>query len=159
MALLRDAAPAPGTQAYTTSIDLHAPAEAAFSLLCEVEKWPLWLSFLRSAERLEPGAIARGSEVLLRSSIPGEPEQFYEVDQFIENYHLSLVGAYSVRRRLDFRIERKTTFAKLHARLQYPAYGGRLGILLDQIRSGRKISVQLESALVHFKHLVEYERP
>ena len=156
MALLRDATPAAGTRAFTTCADLQAPADEAFNLLCSVEKWPLWLPFLRSAERGDSGPLERGSEILLRSSIPGEREQLFEVDQFIQNYHLSLVGAYSVRRRLDFRIERKTTYCKLHARLQYPAYGGRLGMLLDEIRAGRRLAGQLENAAVHFKHLAEY---
>lgn len=166
MAILRpsngsgpDALPRPGTRLLTAAIDVQAAAETAFSLLCAVDRWPVWLGFLRSAELLEPTApIGLASEILLRSAIPGQDEQLFEVDHFITNHQLSLVGAFSVRRRLDFRIERKTSRCKLHARLEYPAYGGRLGVLYDGLRSGRKIATQLSESLVHFKHLAEFSR-
>src|SRR5579872_5067966 len=151
------AAPRPGTRLLTAAVDVQAAAETAFSLLCAVDKWPVWLGFLRSAEVLEPTApIGIGSEVLLRSAIPGQTEQLFEVDHFITNHQLSLVGAYSIRRRLDFRIERKTTRCRLHVRLEYPAYGGKLGALYDALGSGRKLSTQLDESLLHFKHLAEY---
>ena len=148
----------PGTRLLSASVDVQAAAEAAFSHLCAVEKWPVWLSFLRSAELVDPAApLGAGTEILLRSAVPGHDEQLFEIDHFITNHQLSLVGAYSIRRRLDFRIERKTTRCKLHARLEYPAYGGRLGVLYDALRAGRKLATQLEESLLHFKHLAEYD--
>lgn len=157
MAILREAIPKPGTRSLSAAVDIQAGAETAFSLLCSVEKWPVWLSFLRSAELADGAAeIGPGREVLLRSALPGEAEQLFEVDHFITNHQLSLVGAYSVRRRLDFRIERKTTRCRLHARLEYPAYGGRLAMLYDAVRAGRKLATQLEESVLHFKHLAEY---
>lgn len=147
----------PGTRLLSASVDVQTAAEAAFALLCAVEKWPVWLAFLRSAELLDRGApVALGSEIVLRSAIPGHDEQLFEVDHYITNHQLSLVGAYSIRRRLDFRLERKTSRCKLHARLEYPAYGGRLGLLYDAMRGGRKLATQLEESLLHFKHLAEY---
>jgi uncharacterized membrane protein len=162
MAILRPspsgqgAVPRPGTRLLSAAADIQAPAETAFELLCAVEKWPVWLGFLRSASILDGGPLGVGSEIVVRSAIPGDEEQRFEVDHFIGNYQLSLVGAYSVRRRIDFRLERKTTRCKLHARLEYPAYGGRLGALYDALRVGRKLATQLEESLVHFKHLAEY---
>ena len=125
-------------------------------MLCAVEKWPVWLSFLRSAR--PAGADCIGSEVVVRSCLPGEEEQLYEVDAFTPNYRLSLVGAYSMRRRFDFRIERRTSSARVHVRFRYPAYHGRFGRLVDVWRHRRKLAAALEDALVHFKGLVEYRR-
>jgi uncharacterized membrane protein len=157
MAISRDAVPRPGTRSLTAAVDIQAPAETTFSLLCTVEKWPVWLSFLRTAELIDAESpIMVGTEIKVRSSVPGDEEQLFEIDHFISNYQLSLVGAYSTRRRIDFRLERKTTRCKLHARVEYPAYGGRLGALYDAIRIGRKLATQLDESLVHFKHLVEY---
>ena len=159
MAIVTDALARSGLRSFSASLDIETPAEDAFSLLCAVEKWPVWLSLLRSAELVETGApVALGTEVLVRSTLPGEEEQLYEVDQFISNYHLSLVGAYSVRRRIDFRIERKTSRARIHVKLTYPAYHGRVGALLDRWKHGRKVDRALDDALVHFKGLVEYRR-
>jgi hypothetical protein len=157
--LIADTSLVAGLQSHSASRDLECAAEDAFSLLCAVEKWPVWLSFLRSARRQSAnGELEVGSEVVIRSSLPGEEEQLFEVDDYITNYRLSLVGAFSVRRRLDFRIERRTSRSKLHVRLSYPAYHGRLGGLLDRWQRGRRLSNALDDSLVHFKGLVEYQR-
>jgi len=156
MAIVTDALARPGLRSYSASLDIETPVEEVFALLCAVEKWPVWLPFLRSANLADPASpLAVGAEVIVRSSLPGDAEQRYEVDQFITNFHLSLVGLYSVRRRLDFRIERKTTRARVHVRLSYPAYGGRLGAMMDAWRHGRRFERGLDEALVHFKGMLE----
>ncbi|MFZ1016363.1 MAG: hypothetical protein WAN39_00670 [Candidatus Cybelea sp.] len=157
--LIADTSLVAGLQSHSAGLELDCTAEDAFSLLCAVEKWPVWLSFLRSARRQSAdGELEVGSEVVIRSLLPGEEEQLFEVDDYITNYRLSLVGAFSVRRRLDFRIERRTSRSKLHVRLSYPAYHGRLGGLLDRWQRGRRLSNALGDSLVHFKGLVEYQR-
>ncbi len=149
----------PGPPSHSASLDLNCSPEDAFALLCSVEKWPVWLSLLRSARRVgNDGALCLGSEVVIRSSLPGEEEQSYEVDALIANYRLSLVGAYSLRRRFDFRIERKGSSTRLHAHISYPAYHGRVGKMLDRWHRGRRLSSALDDSLVHFKGLVEYRR-
>ena len=156
MAIVTDALAHPGLRSYSASLDIESPVEEAFALLCAVEKWPVWLPFLRSASVADPASpLSVGTEVIVRSSLPGDEEQRFEVDQLIVNFHLSLVGAYSVRRRLDFRIERKTSRAKLHVKLSYPAYGGRLGAWMDAWKHGRRLERGLDDALVHFKGMVE----
>ncbi len=158
MAIVTDAHAHPGLRSYSANLDIASPVEDAFALVCAVEKWPVWLPFLRSATLADPASpLTVGTEVIVRSSLPGQHEQLYEVDSFITNYHLSLVGAYSVRRRLDFRIERKTTRAKLHVRFSYPAYGGRFGALVDAWKHGRRLERGLDEGLIHFKGLVEYQ--
>ena len=157
--ILPDDAIAPGLQSHRASLGLNCAAEDAFALLCAVEKWPVWLSFLRSVRRADPHPqISIGSEVVIRSWLPGEEEELYEVDGLITNHRLSLVGAYSLRRRFEFRIDRRTTCSKLHARLDYPAYHGRLGTFLDRLKRGRRVASALDESLVHFKGLVEYKR-
>jgi uncharacterized membrane protein len=157
MAIVTDAHAHPGLRSFSASLEIGSPVEEAFALVCAVEKWPVWLPFLRSATLADPASpLSVGTEVLVRSSLPGHEEQLYEVDQFITNHHLSLVGAYSVRRRLDFRIERKTTRAKLHLKFTYPAYGGRVGAMVDAWKHGRRLERGLDEALQHFKGLVEY---
>jgi len=149
----------PGLQTHSASLDLDCSAEEAFELLCAVEKWPVWLSFLRSASRTTGERdLTLGSEVAIRSWLPGDEEELFEIDGLIANYRLSLVGAYSLRRRLEFRIERRTSSSRLHVRLVYPAYHGRLGTFLDRWQRGRRVASALDDSLVHFKGLVEYNR-
>ncbi|MBV9717796.1 MAG: hypothetical protein JOZ77_00610 [Candidatus Eremiobacteraeota bacterium] len=154
-----DNAIARNLQTHSASLDLNCSAEEAFALLCAVEKWPVWLAFLRSARRgANDRELSVGSEVIIRSWLPGEEEELYEVDGLIANYRLSLVGAYSLRRSFEFRIERRTSCSKLHVRLAYPAYHGRFGTLLNRWQRGRKVANALDDSLVHFKGLVEYKR-
>ncbi|MBV8721115.1 MAG: hypothetical protein JO277_03125 [Candidatus Eremiobacteraeota bacterium] len=159
MAVVTGAPDRPGLRSFSASVDVESSAEDAFALLCAVEKWPVWLSFLRSSRMAAPNAqLELGSDVVVRSCLPGEEEQLYEDDALIANYHLSLVGAYSTRRRLDFRIERKTSRSKVHVRFSYPAYHGWIGAVFDRWRHGRRLNSALSDALVHFKGLVEYRR-
>jgi hypothetical protein len=149
----------PASRLIHRSQDVATSAETAFALICDVEKWPVWLSFFRSSRRVD---VARpleiGSEIVIQSAIPGADEELFEVDGYLRGHMLSLVGAYSVRRRLDFRIERKKDRSKIVARIDYPTYGGVVGALIDRFTSRRKLDVALADALVHFKGLAEYER-
>ncbi len=149
----------PSPRALHRSQDVASPARTAFDLVCEVEKWPVWLSFMRSAQRVEPGEpIALGSEVAIRSNLPGEDEELFEVDRFIPGHVLSLVGAYSVRRRIDIRIEQKSARSKLVVRVDYPTYGGVLGALIDRLTRRRKLDLALNDSLIHFKGLCEFDQ-
>lgn len=144
--------------ALQSSQDLASSAEAAFSLICEVEKWPVWLSFLKTARRIDEHAtLGLGSEIAIRGAIPGDAEELYEVDQFLPGHIVSLVGAYSIRRRMEFRIERKSTRSKLVVRLDYPSYGGMLGALIDRMTARRRLIGALDDSLLHFKGLVEFK--
>jgi len=140
------------------SVDLAVPAKTAFEFLSSVEKWPVWLSFLRSVRRVERDVpLALGSEVTIRSTIPGEEEELFEVDRFVDGYILSLVGAFCVRRRIEVRVEGKTARSKLVVRLDYPTYGGAFSMLVDRLTVRRRLESQLADSLLHFKGLVEYE--
>jgi hypothetical protein len=158
MAISLASAPRVGTSALVGSQDLVSSPETAFALICEVEKWPVWLSFIRTARLVDPlEDLQLGTEIALRGAIPGEEEELYEVDQFLSGYIVSLVGAYSTRRRIDFRIERKSETSKLVVRLDYPSYGGALGAFVDRVTSRRKLDRALGDSLIHFKGLVEFK--
>ncbi len=139
--------------------DVEADAALVFERLCAVERWPVWLAFVRSAERLDgkDAPLVLGSEIALRSKIPGEAVELYEVDRYLEGHHLSLVGAYSLRRRLDFRIERRRDRSRVVARLAYPRYSGFVGEFADRLSSRRRLRRDLDASLVHFKGLVEFD--
>ena len=137
------------------STDLAVPAPTAFALLRAIEKWPVWLSFLRSARCVDGTPVGQGSEIAIRSAIPGEDEELFEVERFVDGYIVSLVGAYSTRRRIDMRLEGKTARSKLVVRVDYPTYGGILSALVDRITARRRLEAQLADSLQYFKGLVE----
>jgi hypothetical protein len=149
----------PSARAIYRAQDVASPAATAFRRICEVEKWPVWLSFLRSARLTEPHLpFGAGSEVAIRSGLPGDEEELFEVDRFIDGHHVSLVGAYSCRWRLDFRVEQKSERSKVAVRLDYPTYGGAMAALLDRFTRRRRLDLALGDSLLHFKGLVEFER-
>jgi len=159
MAVSAHALDRPSSRAIHRAQDVASPAATAFARICEVEKWPVWLSFLRTARLTEPRRpFGAGSEVAIRSRVPGEEEELFEVDRFIPGYHISLVGAYSCRRRLDFRVEQKSERSKVVVRLDYPTYGGALVALVDRLTRRRRLEMALGDSLLHFKGLVEFER-
>lgn len=149
--------PASGSGALVATQDFATSPDLAFTVIREVEKWPVWLSFLRSARIVEDGeTLGPGTLVALRGAIPGNEEELYEVDQFLDGFIVSLVGAYSVRRRIEFRIERKSESSRLSVRVDYPAYGGAIGALIDRMTARRRLDRALGDSLVHFKGLVEF---
>jgi uncharacterized membrane protein len=149
----------PSTRAIHRAQDVASPAATAFARLCEVEKWPVWLSFLRSVRLTEPHIpFGEGSEVAIRSNVPGEDEELFEVDRFIDGHHVSLVGAFSCRRRIDFRVEQKSERSKVVVRLDYPTYGGIVAALVDRFTRRRRLELALGNSLLHFKGLVEFDR-
>jgi hypothetical protein len=159
MALSSIAYDRPSARALHRSQDVASPARTAFDLVCEVEKWPVWLSFLRSARRVAPDApLGLGSEIAIRSSLPGNEEELFEVDRFVPGHQLSLVGAFSVRRRIDIRIEQKSERSKLVVRVDYPTYGGFVGRLFDRLTRRPKLDGALNDSLIHFKGLCEFDR-
>jgi hypothetical protein len=159
MALPQASFDRPAARGIHRTQDVATSAETVFSLMCEVEKWPVWISFLRSARRIAPTEPLRlGSEIAIRSAIPGEDEELFEVDGYIDGHLLSLVGAYSCRRRIDLRVERKTERSRIVARLHYPTYGGFVGELVDRFVRRRKLESALGDSLIHFKGLAEFER-
>ena len=138
--------------------ELGVVPTVAFARVCELEKWPVWFSLATSVRRVERGAatLACGDEVALRSSIPGEPEEIYAVDQLVPDRRLVLVGIYSLRRRIEITVEPCGAYAQIELSVGYPIYGGAVGIFADGLRRRRRLQRMLAASLLDFKALVEY---
>ncbi len=144
-----------GCAHFEAAVDLPAIPEEAFALLCAVEKWPAWLPLVRSAERQREGPLAVGDEVLLRLGEPRDEEQLFEVRRLVGNHCLTLVGAYSTRRRIDFRLERQSNRARLRMAWLYPTYHGAMGSAVDRLLRGRAVAGMLDRATMQFRGLLE----
>lgn len=140
------------------SEEIVADAGAAFALLCEVEKWPVWLALARSARRVDGEApLAVGSEIAMHVPLLDRDEELFVVERLIIGHLLRLESAYSCRRSWEFRIERKGAKARITVDLAYPSYGGWFGAQLDRLFRRRKAGAQLAASVMHFKGLVEFE--
>lgn len=49
-----------------TTVEIDAPPEQVWAILCDVERWPEWTSTVTSAKRLDAGDLAPGSKVRLK---------------------------------------------------------------------------------------------
>lgn len=140
------------------SEDLEVAPEIAFARLCSVETWPVWLSLVkRTTLNVPQQRLQLGSDITLWSELSRGREEIYEVDEFIEPYILNFVGAYSCRRRIEFRIERRNEESRIVVRICYPIYGGPLFESVDRLTLRPRLIAALEHSLETFKGLVEHD--
>jgi hypothetical protein len=137
---------------------LNVSADIAFSRICSIQTWPVWLSFVKRAE-LDgyPGVLTTSSDILLASDLSDGKEEVFEVEELIEPYLLTLVGAFSCRRRIQFRVESQDDVSKVIVKIAYVTHGGLLQKYADYLTSRRKLHSALVQSLQTFKALVEHD--
>lgn len=138
--------------------DLNVSADIAFSRICSIQTWPVWLSFVKRAE-LEDRAsrLTHDSDIILSSDLSDGQEEVFEVEELIEPYLLTLVGAFSCRRRIQFRVETKDSISRVIVKIALPAYGGIVRRYTDGFMFRRKLHASLTQSLQTFKGLVEHD--
>jgi uncharacterized membrane protein len=62
---------------FEASIEVAAPAEQAFDVYFDVERWPLWTPTVTSVERLDQGPLRIGARTRVRQ--PRLPKAVWEV--------------------------------------------------------------------------------
>ena len=137
-------------------VDVAVPVENVFSFVTDISRWPVWISSIVSAQHPESKPVALDEELLLCMHAGKKRwHEHFEVTRFVRNAFLSLEGAYSAARRIDFRFEQRGKHTRVACAIGYPLFGGVVARLLDGMSRRRRVSRELRDSLSRLKGLLE----
>jgi uncharacterized membrane protein len=72
---------------FNAAVEINAPAEKVFAVLCDVEKWPQWTSSMTRVQRLDRGPLSVGSTA--RVEQPKLRPATWQVTEFHADRHFT----------------------------------------------------------------------
>jgi hypothetical protein len=138
------------------TIEVGVPVGPAFGLAADVTRWPLWLTFVVSAQQPELREIQLGEDVHLcmREGHRRWQEEF-EVTRYVRNAFFWLEGEMSASRRIELRFEQRTNCTRITVGIGYPVFGGWFGKATDALFRRPRVASELNSSLMHLKSVIE----
>ena len=137
-------------------VDVAMPVESVFSFVTDVSRWPVWIPSVVCAQQPESLPIALDEELLLCLHAGRKRwHETFEVTRLVQNAFLSLEGAYSAARRIDFRFEQRGRQTRVACTMGYPLFGGFVTRWIDSISRRRRVRRELRDSLMRLKGLLE----
>jgi uncharacterized membrane protein len=137
-------------------VDVAVPVENVFAFVTDISRWPVWISSVVSAQHPQAKPVALDEELLLCLHAGRKRwHEHFEVTRFVQNAFLSLEGAYSAARRIDFRFEQRGTQTRVGCAIGYPLFGGFILRWLDSISRRRRVRREVRDSLSRLKGLLE----
>lgn len=147
------------------SVDVELPVGRVFGFVADIERWPVWLSFVVSAQqraappqrRIEPAqrklAVDEEIQICMQRGKRRWHETF-DVIRFVPNAFVWLEGSLSASRRIEFRFEQRRDGTRVHCAVGYPVFG-LAGRLSDALFTRRGVSHDLHHSMMHLKTVLE----
>ena len=137
-------------------VDVAVPVESVFAFVTDIARWPVWISSVVCAEHPQSRPAALDEEFLLCLSAGRKRwHETFEVKRFVRNAFLSLEGAYSAARRIDFRFEQRGAMTRVGCSMGYPLFGGFVSACIDRAFRRRRVRHELRDSLTRLKGLLE----
>lgn len=142
--------------ACSSHVDISAPVERVFDFVSEIAKWPVWFGFIVSAQQPDHRPLALKEEIhLCLHARRRRWHEAFEVTRLVRNAFLSIEGAYSTSRRIDFRFEQRGGHTRVACAVGYPVYGGWIPALADVMFTRPAIARDLRESLVKLRCALE----
>jgi len=94
------------TTRFSAAVDINAPPETVFSVLCDVERWPEWTASMTRVQRLDRGAFGIGAQA--RVFQPKLRPAVWQVTELLENRSFTWVArTVGLQMKAGHRIEAK----------------------------------------------------
>jgi uncharacterized membrane protein len=140
----------------TDHVDVAVPVENAFEFVTDISRWPVWISSVVCAQHPQSLPVAMDEELLLCLHTGRRRwHETFEVTRFVHNAFLSLEGAFSAARRIDFRFEQRGSFTRVGCAMGYPVFGGFVSAWIDRAFRRRRVRRELRDSLMRLKGLLE----
>lgn len=139
-------------------IDVELPVNRVFDFVSDLTHWPLWLTFVVSAQRKgrAHGDLVRDQEVeICMQRGRRRWRELFDVIRIVPNAFLWLEGSLSAARRIEFRFEQRRSGTRVHCSVGYPVYGGALGALRDALFVRRALAHDVQRSLLGLQIALE----
>ena len=137
--------------AFSVAVNIDAPPDQVFAVLCDVERWPEWTPTMTSVQRLDPGPFGVGSSAQIRQ--PKLRPAVWKVTELEAQNFTWVARTPGLRMKAGHRVERQGAGSRvqlsfelsgLMARVASRLYGG----LIEQYvtTESQKLKQRAESA-------------
>jgi uncharacterized membrane protein len=91
--------------AFSVAVNIDAPPDQVFAVLCDVERWPEWTPTMTSVQRLDQGPFAVGSSAQIRQ--PKLRPAVWKVTELEAQNFTWVARAPGLRMKAGHRVERQ----------------------------------------------------
>jgi uncharacterized membrane protein len=137
--------------AFRVAVDIDAPPEKVFAVLCDVERWPEWTPTMTRVQRLDQGPFAVGSSAQIHQ--PKLRPSVWKVTEFEPQNFTWVASAPGLRMKAGHAVERAGVGSRVELSFEISGFLGPMayrlygGLIEEYVTTeSRKLKQRVESA-------------